>query len=305
MHDAKVPEPQAATGALALPARDELRGGLYMIAGAAILAAHFAIVKYLVPDLPQPVIALWRGAFAALLFMPRVARDGWAIIATSRPIGHAWRSFFGLISFLLFIYALGLLPLGDAVAISFTSPFWSVILGVLVFRDRLTWRLAAAVAVAFSGVILIAQPSGGGNFGLGAGLGLASAILTSLAMMMVKQLTRSEPADRIAFYFMIGGAVFSLPIAAFDWAWPHGADWLWLFGCAALFYVGQTCLARAYARGTFSRVAPFDLTRLPVSLLIGFLWFGEVPSTLAFAGMALIALASLDLLLQGRRTKQA
>lgn len=284
------------------PVRDEWRAGLYMIAGASTLATHFAIIKYITADLPQPVIALWRGVFAALLFMPRIAREGWEIVATARPVGHAWRSFFGFISFLLFIYTLGLLPLGDAVAISFTSPFWSVILGVVVFHDRMTWRLAAAVAVAFSGVILIAQPSGGGGFGLGAGLGLASAILTSLAMMMVKQLTKSEPPDRIAFYFMLGGAVFALPISAFDWVWPHGSDWLWLIACAAMFYVGQTCLARAYAHGTFSRVAPLDLIRLPVSVLIGFAWFDEVPTLLAFAGMALIALASLDLLLQSRKS---
>ncbi len=279
-----------------------------MIAGAATLATHFAIIKYMTADLPQPVIALWRGVFAALLFMPRVAREGWAIVATARPVGHAWRSFFGFISFLLFIYALGLLPLGDAVAISFTSPFWSVILGVLVFGDRMTWRLAAAVAVAFLGVLLIAQPTGGGGtgvagFGLGAGLGLASAVLTSLAMMMVKQLTKTEPPDRIAFYFMFGGAMFALPITAFDWVWPHGIDWLLLLACAGMFYIGQTCLARAYAHATFSRVAPLDLTRLPVSLLIGFVWFGEVPGLLAFAGMALIAVASLDLLLQSRKPR--
>lgn len=284
----------------AAPRLDEWRGGLYMIAGAATLATHFAVIKYLTADISQPVLALWRGVFATLLFMPRVFRDGWGIVATSRPIGHAWRSFFGFISFLLFIYTLGLLPLGDAVAISFTSPFWSVILGVVVFRDRMSWRLAAAVAVAFTGVILIARPSGGG-FGWGAVLGLASAVLTSLAMMMVKQLTRSEPPDRIAFYFMVGGAVFALPVSAFDWVWPHGTDWLLLLACAAMFYAGQTFLARAYAHGTFSRVAPLDLIRLPVSLLIGFVWFGEVPALLAFAGMALIALASLDLLIQGRK----
>ena len=297
---ASAPTPAPASTA---PKLDEWRAGLFMIVGAATLATHFAVIKYLTLDLPQPVLALWRGIFAALIFMPRVLYSGWGLIATSRPVGHAWRSFFGFISFLLFIYTLGLLPLGDAVAISFTSPFWSVILGFVVFRDRMNWRLAAAVAVAFSGVLLIAQPSGGGSLGWGAVLGLASAVLTSLAMMMIKQLTKSEPPDRIAFYFMIGGAVFALPITAFDWVWPHGVEWLWLIGCAAMFYVGQTCLARAYAHGTFSRVAPLDLVRLPVSLAVGFLWFGEVPTLLGFAGMALIALATLDLLLQSRKQR--
>lgn len=298
---ATVPAPAPAPSPTA-PKLDEWRAGVFMIAGAATLAAHFAIIKYLTLDLPPPVLAMWRGVFAAILFMPRVLYSGWGLVATGRPVGHAWRSFFGFISFLLFIYTLGLLPLGDAVAISFTSPFWSVILGFVVFRDRMSWRLAAAVALAFSGVPLIAQPSGGGGLGWGAVLGLTSAVLTSLAMMMIKQLSRSEPPDRIAFYFMIGGAAYALPITAFDWAWPHGMQWLWLVVCAAMFYAGQTCLSRAYAYGTFSRVAPLDLVRLPVSLVIGFLWFGEVPSLLGFAGMALIALATLDLLLQSRKT---
>ncbi len=297
----KLDAPQVNAPQINAPQINEWRAGLFMIAGAAMLASHFAIIKYLTIDMPPPVLAMWRGIFAALLFMPRVAYSGWGLIATRRPVGHAWRSFFGFISFLLFIYTLGLLPLGDAVAISFTSPFWSVILGFVVFRDRMSWRMAAAVALAFSGVPLIAQPSGGEGIGWGAVLGLSSAILTSLAMMMIKQLSKTEPPDRIAFYFMIGGAVFALPIAAFDWVWPHGLEWLWLILCAAMFYVGQTCMARAYAYGTFSRVAPFDLTRLPVSLIVGFLWFGEVPGALAFTGMALIALASLDLLLQSRK----
>ena len=286
------------------PVIHELRAGLYMVAGATTLASHFAIIKFLTADLPQPVIALWRGVFAALLFMPRIARHGWSMVATNRPIGHAWRSFFGFISFLLFIYSLALLPLGDAVAIGFTAPLWSVMLGVVVFGDRMTWRLALSVAIGFGGVLLIARPTGGA-FGWGAVLGLTSAVLTSVAMMMVKQLTLTEPPDRIAFYFMFGGAAFALPVCAFDWVWPSGVEWLWLLAAAAMFYVGQTCLARAYAHGTFSRVAPFDLMRLPVSVVIGFLVFGEVPGAIALGGMALIALASIDLLLQSRKKRPA
>lgn len=275
-----------------------------MLAGACLLATHFAVIKYLTADLPEPVIALWRGVFATLLFMPRVIRDGWPIIATSRAAGHAWRSFLGFSSFLMFIYALRLLPLGDAVAITFTAPFWSVLLGMFAFGDKMTLRLALAVVIGFSGVVLIAQPSGSGGFGLGALLALASAIIGSFAMMTLKQLTRTEPADRIAFYFMVGGAVFALPITFFDWVWPSPTDWLWLFACAVLFYYGQIFMARAYAQGTFSRVAPFDLMRLPVSILVGFLWFGEAPAALALGGMAMIAAASIDLLLQSRKSRR-
>jgi drug/metabolite transporter (DMT)-like permease len=284
------------------PVTHELRAAMFMLSGACLLASHFAIIKYLTAELPQPVIALWRGVFASLLFMPRVYRDGIAVIATARPVGHLWRSLFGFTSFLAFVYALSVMPLGDAVAISFTSPFWSVILGVLVFHDRMTWRLALAVIVGFSGVILIAQPGGGGTiFGPGAAFALSSAIIGSFGMMALKQLTKSEPADRIAFYFMAGSGLFALPISLFDWAWPTLTQWSLLLACSVLFFFGQIFMARAYAFGTFSRVAPFDLTRLPVSILIGILWFAEVPDATAIGGMLLIAAASIDLLLQSRK----
>ncbi len=283
------------------PASDELRAGLFMVTGAALFAVHFAIIKHLTADLPEPVIALWRSVFAVMFYMPRVARGGWLILRTAHPAGHAWRSFFGFASFLIFVYALALLPLGDTVALTFSSPFWSVILGVLVFRDRITPRLIMALVVGFTGVILIAQPTGGTGLSLGAMLALISAVLTSLAMMMVKQLARSEPPERIAFYFALGGGVFALPISFFYWAWPALYDWPYLVAAGGMFLLGQHCLSTAYSLGTFSRVAPLDLARLPVSVIVGMLWFAEMPTVVALGGMALIVLASLDILLQSRK----
>jgi drug/metabolite transporter (DMT)-like permease len=303
--DARTPVLPPASVAVAGPKIDEVRAGLFMIAGAACFAVHFAVIKYLVIDLPQPVIALWRAIFAILLFSPRIMHSGWRIVATSRWGSHAWRSGFGFLSFLLFIYALGMLPLGDTVAITFSSPFWSVLIGIVVFHDRMTWRLALSLVFGFAGVLLIAQPSGGGGISLGVILALASAILGSFAMMMVKQLSRSEPPERIAFYFMVGGLVFAIPLCAFDWAWPAPHHWPYLVATGAMFYFGQYCLSSAYAYGTFSRVAPLDLTRLPVSVLIGLLWFAEIPTALALTGMALIVLASIDILLQGRKKPAA
>src|SRR5260370_34382335 len=128
--------------------------------------------------------------------MPAGWREGWAVLATSRPAGHAWRSFFGFISFLLMIYALGLLPLGDVVAISFSSPFWSVLLGMIVFHDKMTWRLALSIAVGFSGVLLIAQPSGSGGFGPGAPRTPSSARGSTASQLEGQQISRRAPPSR-------------------------------------------------------------------------------------------------------------
>lgn len=291
------PPPTATPSPAYRPVINELRAGLFMLTAATCFAFAFAVLKYLTTELPESVVTLWRSVFAVLVFLPMVWHAGpRRFLPTSRPISHFWRAAMGFASFILFVYALARLPLGDTVALGFTAPFWSVLIGVFVFRDRMTWRVALSVALGFCGVLLITRP-GAAGLTWGAAYALGSAVLTSLAMMMVKQLTRSEPPDRIAFYFMLGASAFALPLASLDWQWPQPHHWLPLIVCGAAFYLGQICLTRAYAYGTFSRVAPLDLVRLPLSVLIGLVWFGEVPNTLALVGMALIILASLNILL--------
>src|SRR5262249_276074 len=107
--------------------------------------------------------------------------------------------------------------------------------------------------------------------------------------------------ERIAFYFMVGGGVLVFPLAAYNWTWPALHLWPFLIASGGLFYLGQHCLSSAYAYGTFSLVAPLDLVRLPLSVVIGLVWFNEVPTVVTLAGIALIAVASIDILLQGRK----
>jgi drug/metabolite transporter (DMT)-like permease len=303
MHDTDAMAPASLNAA---PMVDELRAGLFMIAAATCFAFAFALIKWLTADLPEAVVTLWRSVFAVLFFLPMVWRAGPRhFLSTTRPLAHFWRAAIGFTSFILFVFALARLPLGDTVALGFTAPLWSVLLGVVVFRDRMTWRLALAVAAGFCGVLLITQPGSHGTAGPGTTVGIAcvltSAVLSSLAMMMVKQLTSSEPPDRIAFYFLLGASLLALPVAGLDWRWPSPRLWLYLALCGSIFYVGQLFMTRAYAYGTFSRVAPLDLVRLPISVLVGLVAFGEVPNWLAFGGMALILLAALDIMLANWR----
>jgi drug/metabolite transporter (DMT)-like permease len=291
----------SASRAATPPPANDLRGGVYLIIAVLCFTAAFSIIKQLTLELSEPVIGLFRSLFALVFFLPMLVQKGVSFFKTSRPIGHIWRSVFGYGSFLFFVYAVARLPLGDAVALSFTSPFWSILIGAAVFGDKLTWRLGLAVAVGFGGVLLIAQPSAEAGLGVGAIIAIVSAIGTSLAMMMVKQLSGSEPPDRVAFYFMFVSAWIALVPAAFDWTTPTVDHLPRLAFIGGLFFVGQTFLSRAYMYGTFSRMAPLDFVRLPAALTLGYLIFGEVPAVIALVGMALIVVASLDILLGGRR----
>jgi drug/metabolite transporter (DMT)-like permease len=285
-----------------LPA--DVRGGGWIFLSGALFMLSTAIIRHLGDGgLPEGVIVFFRFLFGLVAFLPVIVRTRGAFVATRRPGAHAVRSFLGFSAFLCYVYAIGRLPLGDAVALTFTFPLWSTLLAVLVLGERIGAVRIALLAAGFGGVLLIARPTGdlSAEQALAAGAALLSAFLASLAMLTVRRLTQTEPPDRIAFYFILGGTIFATPAAAADFRMPSAEEFAWLVPLGLLVTAVQMALVRGYAIGTFSKMAPVDFTRLPMAVLIGFALFAEVPDGRSALGMAVIAASSLGILLSGRK----
>jgi len=290
-----------AGGVRSLAARlpDDIRGGIFIVLGGLCFTMVGAVIKQLAGTLPEMVIALGRHVFAVAFVAPFILRKGLSAVRTQRYGGHLYRSAFGYISFLGLIFALPRLNLADVTALSFTTPLWSLLLSVLFLGESIRASRWIATAIGFGGVLLIAKPTSRLDPAMLVALG--SALFASLAMMKVKQLSRTEPPDRISFYFLFNGLLFSLPLALPVWRTPDLAQLGLLAAIGGLSCVGQLCLSRGYALGQFSKMAPMDFFRLPLSVLLGFALFTELPDLLAFAGMAVIVAASLFILLARTR----
>ncbi|HEX7124242.1 MAG TPA: DMT family transporter [Thermodesulfobacteriota bacterium] len=278
----------------------DARGALYLTGAVAALTVVSAIIKHLTADLPVAVVVFFRHLAATLCFLPMVARSGFGLLRTENLPGHVWRATLGYTSFMAFAYALEQLLLADAIALAFTAPLWSTLLAVVVLREAVSRGRVLALLAGLLGVLLIARPAG--QFEPASVVAVAGAGCTSLAMLAVKQLSRTEPPERIAFYFMAIGSVLSAVPAAFAWQTPAVATVPWFVVIGVLSWAGQICLSRGYAIGQFSRMALVDLLRLPFSLLLGLVVFGEAPDLLAAAGMALIGAASVYTVIEGRRS---
>jgi drug/metabolite transporter (DMT)-like permease len=278
---------------------DDVRGGLLIILGGLCFTLVGAVIKQLGSELPVGVIALWRHIFALACFAPFVLHRGLSVVRTQRYFGHFYRSAFGFISFYGLIYALPRLNLADVTALTFTAPLWSLLLSVLFLGDRIRPSRWLATAIGFGGVLLVAKP--GGHLEPAMPVALAAALLSSLAMMKVKQLSATEPPDRIAFYFLFNGMLLGTPLALATWQMPDLHQLFLLAAIGAISCVGQVFLSRGYALGQFSKMAPMDFFRLPLAILLGFAVFAELPDLLGLVGMAIIVAASLFILLSRAR----
>jgi drug/metabolite transporter (DMT)-like permease len=274
--------------------KNDSRGAAYIVAGAACFATGGAILKHLADDLSWAQLAVLRHAFAIPFFLPMLVARGPRFFGTTRPFAHAIRGTFGCYSYALFVLALVNMPMGDAFALSYTTPFFSLGVAAIAFGERFGPARIAATLVGFAGVVLVVRP--GAAHGIDeafASVALVSAFMTSLAMMMVKRLSASEPPDRIAFWFLVAGIPCLAPIAATDWrplAWGH-VPWLVVLG--GLTFFGQRSLSRGYALGTFSKMAPLIFVQVALATLWGFVAFGETPTWIGLAGMALIGIGTV------------
>ncbi len=273
------------------PKLNNLRGILWMIAAVVALTLMFAIVKQMVKELPVFVVAIMRTAFALVLMVPWMLRVGVPGLETKRIGAHVLRAFFGVTSFVCVVYALSKLLMADAMVLAFTSPLWAIFVSAVILREVAGPRRIAATLVGFVGVLLVVKPHGG--FEPAALIALGSALLTALAMIMVKSLSATEPPTRIVFYFFVFGTLMLLIPAIVTWQTPTLVQFAWLFGAGLLGAVGQDWLARAYDAAEVTVVAPFDFVRLPVAALLGFALFDEIPDALSIFGMTVIISASL------------
>ncbi|MBL8832231.1 MAG: DMT family transporter [Rhodospirillales bacterium] len=272
-------------------AQNDLKGAFYIVGGAVCFGVCGGLIKHLTADMSAGMAGFLRHVFALPFFLPMIWRRGWGSVATTRPLGHFLRGAAGFGSFMMFVVALTHMRMGDAFALSYTTPFWSFLIAVLVFGERLGAARVAATAIGFAGVLMLVKPAG--DFNAYALVALASASLTSVAMMMVKQLSATEPPDRIAFWFILAGIPLGAPLAAFAWTPPGVDDVVPLVLLGALTWLGQRCLSRGYALGQFSKMAPLVYVQVAVATAIGIFAFGEVPDLMAVAGMVLIAAGAI------------
>jgi drug/metabolite transporter (DMT)-like permease len=279
------------------PKLNNVRGILWMLLAVTTLTTMFVVVKQMATELPIFVVAIARTFFALCMLTPWLIRSGPAVLRTHRPGLHFIRAFCGISAFVTLIFALEDLILADAMVLAFTSPFWSILIGAIVLKELIRGRRIAATVVGFCGMLLIVKPHLGVEPAML--LALGSAVLTSSAMISMKNLSSTEPPTRIVFYFMFFGTLILLPGAAYTWETPTLTQTGWLFLAGVLGAIGQDFLARAYDAGEVSIVAPFDFMRLPVAAILGFLVFSEIPDQWSIIGTLIIISSAVYLLRRG------
>jgi len=277
-------------------------GALLMMASMVSFTLNDTLIKLTGGQVPLMQLLFIRGVLSSVLILMmarwlgaihfRIAGRDWGLIAirSGAEVGAAY----------FFITALLNMPLANVTAILQVLPLTVAVGAALFFREPLGWRRMAAIMLGFMGMLLIVRP-GPEGFSLWSAYALVAVMCVTVRDLATRRLSPGVPSMTVTW-------VAALTVMAFAGVASTATEWVAidlrlaaLIGGASVFIIGGYFFSVQVMRvGEISFVAPFRYTGLVWALVLGWLVFGDWPSSLTLLGAAIVVATGLFTLYRER-----
>ena len=274
-----------------MPVSTHTRAALLMLGSTVFFGLMAVSIKLAAETLHTFEIAFFRNFFGLVAALPLLLRHGPGLLRTTQLPRYFIRCLIGVLSMFCGFWAIGHLPLAQAVSLSYSTPLFVTIAAVWFLHEQVRARRWAAVVLGFIGVLVIVRP-GSASFTAGSLVALSAAVLSGIVAIQIKQLSATEPADRIVLWTTMLWVPMSLGPALFVWEWPQGITWLWVASAGLLGTGGHMLWTRALKLGDVSALTPISFMQLPLVAVFGFVLFGEAVDRWTVLGAAIIFAAN-------------
>jgi drug/metabolite transporter (DMT)-like permease len=275
-------------------------GAAYALSAFLCLAAMSAFAKAAGDYAPTIVIVFFQNLICLAIVAPVTLRHGFRPLRTHHIRLHLLRAASGTAAWFGLFLAITLIPLSNAVLLTYSAPLWMPLIGWIVTRQTISVRLWAGVMIGFLGVFLVLNPSSS-QFGIGALFAIGAAILLALALMSVRWLEATEPVPRILFYYFLFSTVMLLPFAASSWGPIEGPGWPYLVAIGICLLGSQVLIALAYQQATAVKLGPLIYSVILFTALINWLIWAQPLTVPELAGMALIIVGGVTTMTRSRQ----
>jgi len=272
------------------------KGVLYMLGGAFISALSGALSKILSQDLSAMEIVFFRnliGMFFILYALkhtsPKLSGGKWHLLIT--------RGFFGFFAMILFFYTITTIPLGEAITLNKTSPFFVTILAYYLLKEHLTLKTLLALCIGFIGIVFIVKPIGM-SISYEHFLGVLGGFFAAAAYTTIKKIKDIYDARVIMLSFVISGTLFPalffllasyiefpevLGFLFSPFHFPMSLKiWMLIFFMAMIATLSQWLLTKAYSASNLSIIGVISYTNIPFAIGFGWALGDPFPDSLTF-----------------------
>jgi drug/metabolite transporter (DMT)-like permease len=277
-----------------------LKGVIFLCAAVFLFASSDALSKYLTQFYPV-VMVLWARYVVHVLLMLAALRPPSvrSLLVSKNPKLQLIRGLCMACTNLLFISALGYIPLAEGTSIIYLSPLLVTAFSGPLLGEKITRLQWVAVLIGFIGVLLVVRP-GGSVFHPVALLALGAAFSFSLYQVITRKLSHVDSSSTTNFISGVVSVGVTSLLIPFFWKMPtlYFAFLMVLLGVSAL--VSHLFMTKAYLYAKPSTLAPFSYMQLLFAGFIGYVFFNHVPDAIALLGMSIIVMGGLLVLMRQR-----
>ena len=220
-------------------------------------------------------------------------RQGIAVLGERKVLLFA-RGLVGFLALNCVFYGITHLPLAKATILQYLHPMFTAVLAVVLLKEHPTRGTLVCIALSFVGLLIIVRPQALFSYTSGEGemfailAAIAGAFGSGVAYILVRKLSSSEHPLVIVLYFPLVSLPVSIVLLWDDFVMPKGVTWFYLLAIGVTTQVGQVALTKAMQTETASRATSFAYLQVVFAIVLGLVFYQEVPSWSTCWGAVLI-----------------
>jgi drug/metabolite transporter (DMT)-like permease len=184
------------------------------------------------------------------------------------------------------------LPLAEVTAISFVRTLFTTILAIFFLKEVVGVRRWSSVIIGFIGVLIIVRPETE-NINTYALLAIVSALFVSSINILMRKLSQIQSSSTIMVYQSIFVTLAMAGPAIYLWVTPTLDEAFLILVVGGLMSLMQWLFIQAYKVGEAAAIAPMEYLRLLYAIIIGIVFFTEVPTPWTLGGAGVIISSTL------------
>ena len=253
----------------------------------AVLAA---LIKFLSQQIHPFEQAFFRNFIGVLIILPFILKYKITISKKENLKLLLLRGVFGGLTMILLFWSYSLIPLSQAMAISFTTPLFMYLGSLIFFKEKALKINTIAITLGFILTIILIRPDLEVKFGVL--IALIASLTHAIAGLLVKQISKTESVLLLMFSMVLIMTPLSFFPSLYVWTTPNGLEIIiLLIMIACIASIGNFLWTKALSEEALTSLMPFEFTKLLFATILGVLFFNEKLDLITiFSGIGLLFL---------------
>ena len=247
---------------------------LQLIVSCFLFSVLAALIKYNASFIHPTEQAFFRNLFGIFLLLPFVLRQNKLVKFKSNYRLLFLRGFFGGITMILLFYAYTLIPLSQAMAISFSTPLFIYFGGIFFLKENTNKQKTFYMLLGFVLTLVIIRPDL--KLQIGSIFAIISSITHAIAGLIVKKLSETENVLTLMFSLVLIMTPITFLPSLYVWDTPSNFFvFFLLIIIATTATLGNFFWTKAISLTTLTNLMPFDFSKLIFATILGVIFFDE------------------------------